>query len=473
MRSLFQGLVVCSLLISGGYAVNADRFDYPMNGASDYIQGLGYNQQYSPYYVDDSNNENYNRADICEENNDNTCMSPVGTWKNVSDVGNYYFPRTGLHPAEDWNLVTGTDVNTEVQAIANGEIIEVSAVAGNSASHGWKIIIKHTADDNNTFKYPSSDPSIEDFNLTEIGNTVYSVYLHVKDQNSGDNEMSVPNLELNTFVNRGDPIGQIANTNPSHLHLEIRDGSVYNGGALYPNSNGNGYYENFENLRNDGVLDPSDFIKANRIVTPAEPIYSCPSELPFNDIEITDSAICFVKDQWIVNGYDDGTYKPNNPITRAEFLKIILFADLASKHTLTDNEEDNKELISMPTIKDSEYFSDILKRDDSWYTKYVYHAKYDYGENPIINGYDDNTFKPMSNINFAEVAKIVNNTFLNKNETTSIPNYPIECAENRALNEWFNVNILALEEKGITALCPKKDITRAEMAKIIYAILKD
>ena len=47
----------------------------------------------------------------------------------------------------------------------------------------------------------------------------------------------------------------------------------------------------------------------------------------FNDVPETDrfyKAIDFVKDNNIVSGYEDGSFKPDNPINRAELLKIII-----------------------------------------------------------------------------------------------------------------------------------------------------
>lgn len=43
------------------------------------------------------------------------------------------------------------------------------------------------------------------------------------------------------------------------------------------------------------------------------------------------SAVQYVKDQGIVQGYSDGTYRPKNAINRAEFTKIIIATVLSEE----------------------------------------------------------------------------------------------------------------------------------------------
>ena len=38
--------------------------------------------------------------------------------------------------------------------------------------------------------------------------------------------------------------------------------------------------------------------------------------------DTTDSAICYAYEQGIISGYDDGTFRPNEPLTRQDFFKI-------------------------------------------------------------------------------------------------------------------------------------------------------
>lgn len=86
----------------------------------------------------------------------------------------------------------------------------------------------------------------------------------------------------------------------------------------------------------------------------------------------------------IINGYPDGTFKPNNPITRAEASAII-----SNSNNL--NQEDN--LKKLDNVKE---FNDISK--NHWYYNSVMLCRlFD-----IISGYPDGSFRPGNNITRAE-----------------------------------------------------------------------
>lgn len=87
----------------------------------------------------------------------------------------------------------------------------------------------------------------------------------------------------------------------------------------------------------------------------------------------------------IINGYEDGTFRPDNNITRAEFAKIITIA-MRIENIMPSGEE---------------LFNDIS--DDSWYKDYVYVAK----TAGIINGTSDITFEPEENITYEQAIKMI------------------------------------------------------------------
>ncbi len=92
----------------------------------------------------------------------------------------------------------------------------------------------------------------------------------------------------------------------------------------------------------------------------------------------------------VVRGYNDGAFRPDQPVTRAEALKILLLASRL---------EQAEEEVSLP-------FPDVAP--DAWYTSYVSQAfSFD-----IIRGYDDGTFRPDDPITRAEAAKIVHNIII-------------------------------------------------------------
>ena len=109
----------------------------------------------------------------------------------------------------------------------------------------------------------------------------------------------------------------------------------------------------------------------------------------YADVELDDwfnNAICTLSNAGIINGYEDGTFKPNGKITRAEF------ATIASRFF-----EYADENIENP-------FSDV--EEDTWYYQYIMAAS-DMG---LINGYPDGTFQPDNLITRAEAVTIVNRT---------------------------------------------------------------
>ncbi|OGJ42491.1 hypothetical protein A3B60_01215 [Candidatus Peregrinibacteria bacterium RIFCSPLOWO2_01_FULL_39_12] len=161
-------------------------------------------------------------------------------------------------------------------------------------------------------------------------------------------------------------------------------------------------------------------------------------------------AITYLQENGILNGYDDGSFKPDNTINRAEFLKIILDG---SKIKLS---------ISPPTpFKDAD--------NTAWYAKYLKKA---YAEN-WINGYTDNTFRPEQAINKVEALKIIAKV-QNWEASQYSANQPFS---DTPLNEWYIPYVAYakdhnfLEETGLN-FSPSDEITRGGISEIIFRTLK-
>jgi len=145
-------------------------------------------------------------------------------------------------------------------------------------------------------------------------------------------------------------------------------------------------------------------------------------------------AISYLHDQHIVDGYPDGTFRPDNPINRAEFTKII------SENYFPGQAEG------------SNCFPDV---DTQWFAKYVCFSKI---RNFII-GYPDGNFNPSDNINFAEIAKIL----VNVSGLTVTPDSDIwyrPYAEKLAELQAIPLSVTSFSQK----------VTRAEMAEMIYRL---
>jgi uncharacterized repeat protein (TIGR02543 family)/uncharacterized repeat protein (TIGR01451 family) len=105
------------------------------------------------------------------------------------------------------------------------------------------------------------------------------------------------------------------------------------------------------------------------------------SDVPFD--AWFSEAISTLADLGIIIGYGDGTFRPNNPITRAEFATLAArFDKLAAVEGIA--------------------FSDVPSAH--WAAEYI-HSAYAKG---WVNGYEDGTFRPAQQITRAEVTKIVN-----------------------------------------------------------------
>lgn len=86
----------------------------------------------------------------------------------------------------------------------------------------------------------------------------------------------------------------------------------------------------------------------------------------------------------IVSGYDDGTFKPNNPVTRSEAVKILVTSFELDLETYTIGT-----------------FSDVFRWD--WFADFVATA-YEYG---LLNGYSDGTFGSQNLMTRGEASKIL------------------------------------------------------------------
>lgn len=157
----------------------------------------------------------------------------------------------------------------------------------------------------------------------------------------------------------------------------------------------------------------------------------------FRDVSSTQAnyaAIKYVQTQDIFDGYPDGTFRPGSLINRAEFTKIITEAYYAGQ------------------ANGGNCFSDI---GTEWFAKYVCFDKI----HNFVSGYPDGSFQPASNINFAELAKIlvaVEDSTVKSNSDIWYKPYVEKLAEAHAI------------PTSITSFSQK--VTRGEAAEMIYRL---
>ena len=111
------------------------------------------------------------------------------------------------------------------------------------------------------------------------------------------------------------------------------------------------------------------------------------SENNFSDVSADkwyNNAVSTLCHMGVLGGYSDGTFRPNAPITRAEFAKIAVSFTQANGSAVYS------------------YFTDVKTTD--WFAPYVTAAK----DSSLIEGYSDGSFKPENRITRAEACTIVN-----------------------------------------------------------------
>ena len=209
---------------------------------------------------------------------------------------------------------------------------------------------------------------------------------------------------------------------------------------------GNGGFED-----EGDVTEPED----EKPTTPAKP------KVTFSDMNQAlwaEKAVYALVEMGVINGYPDGTFKPNNQITRAEFAKIIVTASgrYSSKEAYTSTFTD------VPTT--------------AWEYPYV-SAAYKFG---FIKGRSETIFDPNSNITRADLCLIVyryiksinpefkaktnaDGTAITFADAANVPSYAQE-----AVSALYSNSVAPLRDAANNKFEPTLPATRAECAVIVY-----
>lgn len=171
----------------------------------------------------------------------------------------------------------------------------------------------------------------------------------------------------------------------------------------------------------------------------------------FADVEGTHPramAITYLKSKGVIRGYEDGTFKPDDLITRGEAIKLVVGALHIFPHHVVNRH----------------CFGDV---GDEWFAPYVCYAR----QREWVTGSEDNMFFPGRNITGAEFLKIVINAY--KVQGLELP------AEGDEAGPWYSPYVTLAEEKGWTSdfggekgFDPEKDLTRAELAELLFKIMQ-
>lgn len=177
---------------------------------------------------------------------------------------------------------------------------------------------------------------------------------------------------------------------------------------------------------------------------------------PFPDIPATHAnfkAIEFLRENNIIRGYVDGTYKPTRRISRAEFTVLMANPFFLDKVTTQDCLAEN--MGASASGSSTVFYKDV--RMDAWYADQVCIAT----TRGLIDGFPDNTFGPNKYITFVQAAKIAANVF------------SFDIKQDEMAADWYVPYVKRLSElHAIPTSIKRFDqmITRAEAAEIIYRL---
>lgn len=174
----------------------------------------------------------------------------------------------------------------------------------------------------------------------------------------------------------------------------------------------------------------------------------------FSDVPSTNPyypAIESMKNLGVVKGYTDGTFKPDQPVNRAEALKMVL---VAGGQKVTPG----LYMTGFPDVKLSD-----------WFSGYVFT-----GQNlQIVKGNPDGTFAPARQVNKAEFLKMSEESF--QTDLTSYKTVQGTLAHDVTnVSDWFVPYLNYAKSMGIiyptldNNLEPGNFLTRAQCAEILY-----
>ena len=149
----------------------------------------------------------------------------------------------------------------------------------------------------------------------------------------------------------------------------------------------------------------------------------------------------------IIRGYEDGSFRPDQPITRAETAVLLT------------------KVFNMPLQQGSSFTDHALLQD--WCKDSVYTIK----AAGLITGYEDGSFRPNQNMSRAELMSVIGrmlpykDSILTCEDSDDIPDWAI-----RAVKTCISYGIVSGNESEF--IRPLEPVTRGETAAVIYKLLE-
>ncbi|MCD8390626.1 MAG: S-layer homology domain-containing protein [Firmicutes bacterium] len=170
-----------------------------------------------------------------------------------------------------------------------------------------------------------------------------------------------------------------------------------------------------------------------------------------DDVSWAQEAIYGLASKNVISGYEDGTFRPNNNITRAEFAKLLVLTFGYGSFTGA-----------------SANFSDVPTTH--WAYDYVAIA-YTLG---AITGYDADTFGPDDNITREQMATMIYRLVKNYDVTLTLVEDAITFDDDWAISDYARESVTMLQQADVIngmgdgTFAPQDSATRAQAAVMLY-----
>lgn len=172
---------------------------------------------------------------------------------------------------------------------------------------------------------------------------------------------------------------------------------------------------------------------------------------PFRDVDMRASffdAVAYLKNNGMITGYSDGTFRPYASVNRAEFLRILMGKNIVSQ-------EERDRCMAGVTGKNLDLYHDVDR--DAWYAPFFCIGIV---KGILRGGNSDGLFHPDRTITFAEAATMIHRLYVGDT-----------CFEDE--RTWYSCAVEWMGEHdaipiAITSL--DAPILRGDMAEMIYRI---
>ena len=180
------------------------------------------------------------------------------------------------------------------------------------------------------------------------------------------------------------------------------------------------------------------------------------TQIHFKDVQKgfwAEEAIMALAKKGVINGKTETTYAPNDSITRAETIAMLVrfFNFKATSKTVKFND-----------IKGAEWYADEVKIAAS---------------NGIVSGYNDGTFKGNNLISRQELSQMIYNAIKVSGKKLQATKPQSNFTDKKDIATYANEAVYALNKSEIIngypdgTIKPKNNATRAEVAKMIYVMM--